>query len=329
MKCGIPLMVAASVLLPCATTGMAGAEEPAENRWRIADPTLTPGAAGTFLEVSVKDPTIVYHDDRWHLFFTARGRNEYTTGYVAAKELTGLQSAKRHELPMIRGKGRYGCAPQVFYYQPQQRWYLIFQNRDSNYQPVFSTTADIAKPQSWSRPGKLIEKDSRAKWIDFWVIADTTKAYLFYTQGHRGVMVRSTSLDAFPTGWGEAKLVFDNVHEAVHVYKVRDKNEFHMIYELNHGGVRAFGLATAGQLEGPWHKVTDRYATGDQLQFAGSGKPWTEMVSHGEAIRTGYNQRMEYDPANCRWLIQGILTSQSKVSYPSLPWKLGIITKIE
>jgi len=29
------------------------------------------------------------------------------------------------------------------------------------------------------------------------------------------------------------------------------------------------------------------------------------MVSRGVAIRSGYDQQMEYDPINCRWLIQG------------------------
>ena len=53
------------------------------------------------------------------------------------------------------------------------------------------------------------------------------------------------------------------------------------------------------------------------------------MVSHGEAIRSGYTERMEYDPNNCRWLIQGILKKDSKGPYPSLPWKLGIIKKVE
>jgi endo-1,4-beta-xylanase len=101
-----------------------------------------------------------------------------------------------------------------------------------------------------------------------------------------------------------------------------------MIYELNHGRVRSFGLATAQNLEGPWRKVTDRYATGDQLKYTGKTRPWTDMVSHGEAIRTGFNQQMEYDPQRCRWLIQGILKKESHAPYPSLPWRLGIITSV-
>jgi hypothetical protein len=268
-------------------------------------------------------------DGKWHLFYTARSSSEYTTGYVSAPRLTELQSAPRHELKTIRGKGRYGCGPQVLYYEPQGKWYLIFQNRDSNYQPAFATTTTIAKPATWSAARPLIRKDNRAKWIDFWVICDETKAYLFYTQGHRGVVVRSTRLEMFPHGWGEAIEVFQDVHEAVHVYKVKGHSQFHMIYELNRQGVRSFGLAVSNSLEGPWKKVTDNYATGDQLKTADGVKSWTEMVSHGELLRTGYDQHMEYDPQNCRWLIQGILKKDMNVPYPALPWKLGIMRRIE
>ena len=111
--------------------------------WTVGDPVLTPGPEGSFDEVAVKDPSIVFHDGAWHLFYTARSEKEYTTAYVSAAELSGLHKAPRHELPMIRGKTRYGCAPQVFFFEPQNKWYLIYQSRDAGYQPMFSTTTDI------------------------------------------------------------------------------------------------------------------------------------------------------------------------------------------
>tara|TARA_B110000037_G_scaffold212916_1_gene266240 strand:+ start:4699 stop:4899 length:201 start_codon:yes stop_codon:yes gene_type:complete len=64
-------------------------------------------------------------------------------------------------------------------------------------------------------------------------MADKKKVYLFYTEAHSGVMVRSTIVNNFPNGWGKNKKVFDDVHEAVHIYKVKNKKEYHMIYELN------------------------------------------------------------------------------------------------
>lgn len=296
-----------------------------DNLWAVQDPIMTAGPKGSFDEVAVKDPTVVFFEGAWHLFYTARSQQEYTTGYVSAADLAGLRRAQRHELPMIRGKARYGCAPQVFYYGPQQTWYLIFQTRDANYQPMYATTDTIAKPETWSRPKPLIRKDAGAKWIDFWVICDNTRAYLFYTQAHRDVRVRSTLLESFPHGWGEAKKVLDGIHEAVHIYKVKGRDLFHMVYELNHGGVRSFGLAAANDLAGPWMKVTDHYATGEQLEFTDMSSRWTDMVSHGELIRVGYNQAMAYEPERCRWIIQGLLEKDANVPYPSLPWQLGII----
>ena len=72
-------------------------------------------------------------------------------------------------------------------------------------------------------------------------------------------------------------------------------------------GVRSYGLAVAGSLGGPWRNVTDRFATGDQLRhpLRSGGARWTDMVSHGEAIRSGYDETLEYEPRGCRWLIQG------------------------
>lgn len=305
-----------------------------ENTWTLSDPILSSGPIGTFSEIAVKDPSIVYFEGMWHLFFTARSREASTTGYVSAKDLAGLPTAPRHELKMIRGRSRYGCAPQVMYYRPHGKWYLIFQNLDSGlgplrYQPAFSTTKTISKPESWTKPKPLIQKDVKSKWIDFWVICDKTKAYLFYTQSQSIVMVRTTTFEEFPGGWGTGKKVFSPVTEAAHIYKVRGQNKYHMIYELNRGGMRLFGIAAAENLIGPWEKVTDRYATGEQLNYLGDKKAWTEMVSHGEAIRTGYDQEMEYDPKGSRLLIQGTLKKGWKSDYSSIPWKLGIIIRSE
>ena len=259
----VPLLALLGTVL--ATTAVV-AEVGVGSRWAVVDPLLSPGPEGSFDEVAVKDPSIVFFEETWHLFYTARSKTDYTTGYVSAKKLTGLQSAPRHELRMIRGESRYGCAPQIF--------------------------------------------------------------YLFYTQAHKGVIVRVTDLESFPNGWGEGRMVFEGVHEAVHVYKVKGRDEYHMIYELNKGAIRSYGLAVAGDLAGSWRKITDSYASGDQLEAVDKTEPWTEMVSHGEVLRSGCDAQMEYEPENGRWLIQGLRRRDAKGSYPSLPWKLGIMRRI-
>lgn len=313
-----------AIVLP--TTALAGDDD--ANQWKVSSPLLSPGCKGSFDDVAVKDPSVVFFDGMWHVFYTARSEKEYTTGYVAAKQLGDLQSSPRYELSRIRGKSRYGCAPQIFYFEPQREWYLIFQSRDSNYQPAFSTTRSISNPESWSEAKPLLHKDGRSKWIDFWIICDKTTAYLFYTEAHEKVMVRSTTLANFPNEWSEGREVLSKVHEAVHVYKTVGGDEFHMIYELNDDGFRSFGLARSGSISGPWRKVTDRYATADHLEYGEQAEAWTEMVSHGEVLRAGYNQQMEYDPKNCAWLIQGHLKKDSKLSYELQPWKIGLMSRI-
>ncbi|MHC4200237.1 MAG: non-reducing end alpha-L-arabinofuranosidase family hydrolase [Planctomycetota bacterium] len=324
----------AALLLPLCFCGIAFPGEAPEGDsdgqpvWTVEAPLLLPGPKGEFDEVAVKDPTIVRHGGKWHLFYTARGRDEYTTGYVSAPTLAGLRTAPRFGLEQIRGgKSRYACAPQVFFFEPRKTWYLLFQTRDSNYQPAYSTTGTIDRPESWSRPASLVKKDEGAKWIDFWVICDRTTAYLFYTRAHRDVFVRTTPIEDFPRGFGRPTKAFGGVHEAVHIYKAAGRDEYHMIYELNRKGQRSFGLAVASRLSGPWRKVTDRYATGAQLRHKGADARWAEEVSHGEAIRSGSNQLLEYDPAEPRFLIQGLLTTEHRGPYPSLPWRLGIIRR--
>ena len=87
----LPIRGCVLACLVCA----AGAEE-ASVKWKLGDPILSRGPKGSFDEVSVKDPSIVFFEDRWHLFYTARNATEYTAGYVSAKELADLKSTPRH-----------------------------------------------------------------------------------------------------------------------------------------------------------------------------------------------------------------------------------------
>ena len=115
--------------------------------WTVSSPILLPGEKGSFDEVSVKDPSVVYYSGKWHVFYTAGGKA--CTGYVSANTLKELQTAPRFELTQIRGKkSRYACAPQVFFFEPEKTWYLIYQTMDKDLQPVYSTTKTIDKPES-------------------------------------------------------------------------------------------------------------------------------------------------------------------------------------
>ncbi|MCP4638787.1 MAG: hypothetical protein GY851_00065 [bacterium] len=297
--------------------------------WHVGQPVFAPGPTETFDDRAVKDPTVVYVDKQWHVFYTARGQGTYSIGYVAAPTLESLQDAPRHRLDRLMGsEGEYAAAPQVFYFAPRSTWYLIYQTRASNYQPAYSTTKTIGDPSSWSPPANLVEKHEREKWIDFWVICDDTTAYLFYTRSHKDLFVMTTSLDTFPNGFGSPKRAFGPVHEAVHIYKAKGLPEYHMLYEMRtRTDHRRFGLATAPNLAGPWTNATDEYATGTQLRYPEGAERWTDEVSHGEFLRTGFDQRLEYDADRPRLLIQGMPLGAHEGEYADLAWWLGVIER--
>ena len=49
------------------------------------------------------------------------------------------------QTPALRG---YHAAPQVFYFAPQKKWYLVYQSGP----PQYSTNDDIENPTGWTAP---------------------------------------------------------------------------------------------------------------------------------------------------------------------------------
>ncbi|MHC4616832.1 MAG: non-reducing end alpha-L-arabinofuranosidase family hydrolase [Planctomycetota bacterium] len=304
------------------------------SRWIGGPPILVAGKKGSFDDVAVKDPTIVNYHGRWHLFYTVSGKEPGGIGYVSAETIDLLQTAPRYKLDQFGGQtsNSKGGAPQVFYFEPHRLWYLIYQTKDFNRQPVYSTTPTIDIPKSWSKTKNLmVREEPDVKWIDFWIICDDAKAYLFYSRGRKDVYVRWTKIDDFPNGFGPGQRAFSPMPkpltEAVHIYKVKGKKQYHMFYETRPEGekIRRYGLATASNLLGPWTRMADDFATGDKLVFPHQADRWTDEVSHGEMIRTGYDQKLEYDPADGRFLIQGRRSKRHVGEYRQSNWRLGII----
>ena len=281
--------------------------------WFAGPTLLTPGPPGAFDETAVKDPSIVFHDNAWHLFYTARGRGLYSLGYVRASTLEKLKVAPRRQIMPA-----YAAAPQVFYFRPHKKWYLIFQTTAANYQPVFSTSADLV---NWTAPQSLINKRDSAKWIDFWVICDAGRAYLYFTRDHRELHMAATSISAFPRGWDEPRPVFSPLHESAHIYATTGSTPRYLLFfETQQDDRRAYGLAEAATPAGPFREVDRAFASKVHQPS------WTAEVSHGELIREGNDERLLIDPNRLRFLIQGLPTGAHTGPYAELPWSLGIIT---
>ena len=109
---------------------------------------------------AIKDPSVVRHGDRWHLFCTIRSQKRtHQIEYLSFDDWKNANTTQRHVLKLSDG---YFCAPQVFYFTPHQKWYLICQvsddSRKPSLQPAWSTASRIDAPDSWSKPTLLFSE---------------------------------------------------------------------------------------------------------------------------------------------------------------------------
>jgi hypothetical protein len=305
-----------------------------EFRWVATEALVSPAARPDDPCYSVKDPTIVRYQNRWHLFCTIRSqKRSHQIEYLSFDDWTNAQAAPRHILTVTNG---YFCAPQVFYFTPQQRWFLIYQSSDTNrpvaLQPVFSTSTNIADPGSWTTPRFRYDRHpSNIKgWIDFWVICDETTAHLFFTSNN-GLMWRAeTKLADFPRGWSEPAIVLrDDIFEASHTYRLKGTPQYLTVVEaIGASGRRYYKAYQAERLDGEWKPLAASrekpFASPANARF--EGVPWTESFSHGELIRVGHDEKLEIDSANLLFLYQGVSDrDRAGKKYGEIPWRLGLL----
>lgn len=301
-------------------------------RWTVSGPLIGPVDHGGDLCYSIKDPSIVRYDGRWHLFCTIRSKERtHQIEYLSFADWKDAGRAERHLLDLTEG---YYCAPQVFFFSPRKKWYLIYQVRDLSrspaLQPAYSTSDDLSDPMSWSKPKLLFDRHppNVKMWIDFWVICDREKAHLFFTS-HAGWMWRSeTGLSEFPGGWSEPEVVLrDDIFEASHTYRVKGSDRYLTLVEARDRDRRYFRAFTADRLDGDWSPLGQTpFVSPRNVRYL--GPHWTNSFSHGEFLRTGHRETLEIDPNNLRILFQGVKTStEPDEDYGKIPWKLGILER--
>jgi hypothetical protein len=328
----------------CAAIWMASAASgPAENvlsgqfRWHASAPLITAEDRDGDHYHAIKDPSVVRYKDRWHVFCTLRGKNRsHQIEYLSFKNWPEIGKARRVTLRLTDG---FFCAPQVFYFRPHKKWYLIYQvvdkSRTPELQPAFSTTTDISDPASWTPPKLLVSDPSKGvkNWLDFWVICDAQRAHLFFTTLN-GRMLRSDApLSSFPDGWDQARVVLqDDIYEASHTYRLKGANKFMTFVEAQApAGRRYFKAYIADDLAGAWKPLAadkdKAFAAPGSVRF--DGIPWTESFSHGELIREGYDESLTVDPARMVLLFQGVSDRDREgKAYGQIPWKLGLLQAV-
>lgn len=303
--------------------------------WTAGPPLVSPANRPSDPCASIKDPTIVRYKDRWHLFCTIRSKvRTHQIEYLSFVDWKDANAAERHILKITDG---YFCAPQVFYFSGDKKWYLIFQATNeakTEIRPTYSTTTNIEDPASWSKPAAFYpEKPKNVKgWIDFWVICDDSKAHLFFTSLDGRMWRTETHLMNFPRQWSQPEVVLQaDIFEAGHTYRLKGLQKYLTVVEAQTGtqpGWRYYKAYLADRLDGEWKPLADSR----EKPFAGPanvrdrGSHWTDSFSHGELLRDGYNEKLEVDPSNLQFLFQGV-SDQDRAgkNYGEIPWRLGLL----
>jgi Glycosyl hydrolase family 62 len=301
--------------------------------WTASQPLVSPVDHDGDHCYSVKDPSIVRYNQRWHLFTTIRSKQRtHQIEYRSFRKWADADSVQPQLLNLTTG---YYCAPQVFYFAPQKKWYLIHQvldrSRSPSLQPAYCTTDNLADASSWSKATLLFDEHpgNVKMWIDFWVICDKQKAHLFFTS-HAGWMWRSeTPLDQFPSGFSKPKVVLrGDIFEASHTYRLKGQNRFLTLVEAQKDGRRYLKAYTAERLDGQWSPLAATIETplASLRNVRFEGEQWTDSISHPEFLRTGFDQNLEIDPDDLKILFQGT-TSKTGANgkYGEIPWRLGLL----
>jgi len=307
------------------------------DRWHYTAPLISSENRPDQPSHAQKDPTVVCHEGRWHVFMTVRLPDRTAIEHVSFTDWADADASPRTLLELVDGP--YFCAPQVFYFEPHGLWYLIHQAKGidpaaTKMQVMYSTTRDIDDPTSWTKGTPMLDggpSDPRLTGgIDFWVICDHARAYLFYT-GPKGKFWRMwTTLDQFPHGFDHCELALEGpFFEAAHTYRLAGLDRYLMIVEQDH--TRHYKAYLAHTLDEDWRPIADTelrpFAGGANIEPAEGVAAWTDNISHGELIRASNDQTLTVDPNDLRFVFQGMWDAD-KVGkgYGEWQWRIGLLT---
>lgn len=303
--------------------------------WNYSAPLIAPERREREPSRAQKDPTVVFYGGRWHVFMTVKLPGKSAIEYCSFEKWEDADASPRTILRISHSD--YYCAPQVFYFAPHKKWYLIYQMGSPGAKfmwVAFSTTSDIDDPHSWTRAQPILDggdDDPRKEGgLDYWIICDDQRAYLFLTN-LRGKMWRLwTALEDFPRGFDHCELALEaRIFEASHTYRLRGMDKYLTIVEEN--GRRYYKAYLADRLDGEWTPIADTaenpFAGWRNVRPAPGVEAWTDNVSHAELVRDGYDQTLTVDPNNPRLIFQGMLDEhKSGRSYGQFQWRIGMLT---
>jgi len=313
------------------------AAQPDSFRWKSTAPLIAPraDAAGYY---GLKDPSVVHAGGKYHVFMTTAGEHGWG---LATTSFTDWRQAGAAPIVTLDKSGigpGYRAAPQVFYFAPQQLWYLVYQGGD----PMYSTTRTLDDPLSWSAPKPFFKtvpaivkaRTGQPEWLDFWTICDDRKCYLFFTDDQGSFFRAETALADFPNGFNEPVVAMKgasrgDMFEASNTYKVAGTGTYVTLVEAMGPKGRYFRAWKSAALDGRWEPLTSApmnlFAGADNVTYDGTA--WSEGVSHGEMIRATNDQTLTIDPCRpLQFLYQGLAQAGRVDDYIKLPYRLALLT---
>jgi endo-1,4-beta-xylanase len=329
-----------SVSASASPTGGTGSL-PGSFRWTSTGALVGPHSNASHSLSGIKDPSVVYYNGKYHVFAsTTSSTGGYSMVYFSFADWSQADSATQFYLDQTPIGSGYRAAPQIFYFAPQSTWYLVYQTGSN---ASYSTNSDISNPAGWSAPRgfysgvpAIVQQNiGSGYWVDMWVICDSANCYLFSSDDNGHLYRSQTSVASFPNGMSEPVIALQDadrhaLFEASNVYKVSGTNQYLLIVEaIGSGGKRYFRSWTSASINGTWSTL----AATEASPFAGASNvtfsdgAWTTDISHGEMIRTGYDQTLTISPCKMRYLYQGRDPSVSTGSYSTLPWRLALLTQ--
>ncbi|MFJ8593422.1 non-reducing end alpha-L-arabinofuranosidase family hydrolase [Streptomyces sp. NPDC093598] len=310
---------------------------PSRFSWSSSGTLISPKPDATHKVAGIKDPTVVHHNGKYHLFASVASSSGYNLVYLNFSDWSQAGSATHHYLDRSAIGQGYRAAPQVFYYAPQRLWYLVYQTGNASY----STNPDISNPNGWSAPRHFYssmpdiirQNIGNGHWVDMWVICDSANCYLFSSDDNGHLYRSQTTVGQFPGGFTNTVIAARDskyaLFEASNVYKVQGSNQYLLLVEaIGSDGRRYFRSWTTTSLAGSWTPLaaseSNPFARANNVTFPSGA--WTRDISHGEMIRAGYDQTLTIPACRLQYLYQG-MNPNAGGDYNLLPWRLGLLTQ--
>ncbi len=316
-----------------------GGSLPTSIRWSSSGVLAGPKPDSAHNDIAaIKDFTVVRHNNAWQVYATtaspSQGWNLVHFSFADWPQANAATHTYLDSTPIGRG---YRAAPHIFFFAPQNLWYMVYQTGV----PTYSTSTDPGNPRSWttprnfmsSEPAIVTQNKGAGSWLDFWMICDSANCFLFSSDDNGHIYRSQTTLANFPNGFGNTVIALQDsrfaLFEGSAVYRVAGSNQYLLLQEaIGSDGRRWYRSFTSGSLSGSWtpHLATEAnpFARSNTVTF--SGNAWTRDFSHGELIRSGNDQTVPLSPCRLQFLYQGQDPNASG-DYIRLPWRMGLLTQ--